>query len=239
MKLLLEVKDLSFCYPRSLKVLNNINFSLVKGECFCLLGASGSGKSTLGQIIQGFLKPTSGDLIWDKSFLQFKEPLEVYRKKQMVSQDPSSSLSPFYTPYKTLKEVLRFHFDYEEEFLDEKIKNYLELFGIKESVTHQKNHLLSGGEKQRLCLARALSVNPELLILDEPLSSCDPFMQKEILYLLKSAISKLGLSVLIILHDLKHAGFIADRIGFLEDGTLKHIYTKEEFLEKKHTLFSI
>jgi ABC-type dipeptide/oligopeptide/nickel transport system ATPase subunit len=229
-KSLIEFENVSYAYLKQPAVLKNINLSVKPGKCLAILGASGSGKSTLGKLMAGFLKPTSGQLIFDAKFHNTKNHLELCRKKQLVFQDPSSTLTPFYSPYRTLYDVLKLHFSLNELELNTKIEEILESFNLKKTLFHQKISKLSGGEKQRLSLARSFCIEPELLILDEPLSSCDPFLQKDILRLIKDAMQKRPLTVVVIVHDLAHAGFLADDICLLKEGQIESYQETAHFL---------
>jgi ABC-type dipeptide/oligopeptide/nickel transport system ATPase subunit len=237
-ELLCQLQNIGFHYPGEKLLLNKINLELFKGSSLAILGASGSGKSTLAHLLSGFLMPTQGQIVWDPVFLQVTHPRQVYRKKQMVFQDPSSALTPFYTPYRTLYDILNLHFDLTKDELDEKIRHYLGTFGLDQKVFHQKNSKLSGGEKQRLCLARAFCLEPELIVLDEPLSSCDPFLQKEILNLIKQTRQKTGLTLVSILHNLHHASFIADKICLIHNGSIESYGSTQEFLSSPATSYT-
>lgn len=222
-----KLNNVSFHYPSEQDILHDLSFTIPRGSCMAFLGASGSGKSTIAQLLAGFLIPSSGECSWN--FQQSLKPRDRFKQKQLVFQDPSSSLTPFYTPFKTVQEILKLF--YEDLIdVDQKTEEVLKTFGINQEIFHKKNLFLSGGEKQRLTLARAFCINPEFLILDEPLSSCDPFLQKEILYLIKSQITEKNLSVAIILHDLNHALFLADTICLLKDGQIEALENKDSFL---------
>jgi peptide/nickel transport system ATP-binding protein len=216
-----SLKNLSFHYALNKPILKQLNLDLHKGECLAILGGSGSGKSTLGHLLAGFLTPSSGELTFYNQDKNSLNPLEKFRQKQMVFQDPASALTPFYTPFKTLYEVIKLHFKISKQEMEEKVKKTLTQFGLAEAVFYKKNSSLSGGEKQRLVMARAFCLNPELLILDEPVSSCDILLQKSILSTLKEQIKEQGTTVVIILHDIHQAMFIADTLCLLHEGQIE------------------
>jgi ABC-type dipeptide/oligopeptide/nickel transport system ATPase subunit len=234
---LCSLNNLSFAYKQGKPLLKNISLEIKKGECLAILGGSGSGKSTLGYLLAGFLHPTHGEILWADE-MQAATPLGQALKKQMVFQDPSSALTPFYTPYKTLYEILKLHFPLSHEELEAQVKKHLILLGLSPELFHKKNRLLSGGEKQRLALARAFCLQPKLLILDEPISSCDLFLQKTILTLLKEKIHDLQITVVVVLHDIHHARFLADKICLLHEGQIEAYGTKETFFTGTHTPYT-
>lgn len=235
--LICKIQSLSFSYGKQ-EVLKDINLEIEKGKCLVILGASGSGKSTLGQILAGLITPVHPNTIsWIDSIDQ-KNTLLKKRHTQLVFQDPGAALTPFYTPFKTIFEVLKLHCSDTQATLEKKTVETLLQFGLNEDIFHKKIKFLSGGQKQRLNLARAFCLKPELLILDEPLSSCDVFLQKEILDLLKKTIKESSLSCVIILHDLYQAAYIADTICLLHKGVIEAIGSKDTFLKTPPTPYA-
>lgn len=233
--ILCSITNISYSYDSRQNQIEGISIKLKQGQALAVLGASGSGKSTLARLIAGFLSPTSGAIDFSENL---SRDFNAFRLRQMVFQDPSSALTPFYTPYKTLKEVLKLHFPQELKELDKKIENLLEEVGLDRDLFHKKIHQLSGGEKQRLLIARCLSIKPKLIILDEPLSSCDPLLQKEILDILKNKMQSENLSVLIILHDLNHACYIADEILLLHEGKQEAFGETCDFISSPQSLYT-
>ena len=154
-----------------------------KGEILALVGESGSGKTTLARIIAGLEKQDSGTVLLDGKIPNYKKPDER-RKVQYVFQDTYHSLNPRMTIRHVLAEPLKVHFGLKKDELNEKITNMLQSVGLGADVTEKYPHELSGGQRQRVGIARALSVNPELLIADEPVSSLDVSVQAQILKLL-------------------------------------------------------
>jgi len=203
-------------------VLNNLSLTVPEHTATALIGASGSGKSTLAYLIAGQLIPDFGLIFWKKDFLDVDKPLDRFKKIQLVFQDPSSALTPFYTPFRTIKEVLKLHFEFSEIELVEKTTQALSEVGIFEEVFHREIIHLSGGQKQRLVIARALCVNPELLILDEPTSSCDLLLQAQILTMIKKKQRQTNLSVIMISHDIKLSLKLADKILVLDKGVIDY-----------------
>lgn len=237
-QLICKIQGLNFSYDKY-PVLKKIDLDITKGQCLAILGASGSGKSTLGKLLAGLLTPQKGDsILWSLDPQDEKNPLKLKRQKQLVFQDPSSSLTPFYTPFKTIYELLKLHFSDTQLAIETKTRDILHQFGLTDELFDRKIKYLSGGQKQRLNFARAFCLKPSLLILDEPLSSCDVFLQKEILDLLKNAIDQFNITCVIILHDLYQAAYIADTICLLHNGQIDAIDRKEAFLKSPPTPYA-
>lgn len=233
-----KIQSLNFAYNKH-DILKNVSLNIEKGQCLVILGASGSGKSTLGKILAGHLSPQNKESIsWHIKTKNNTCYLEQKRQTQLVYQDPGSALTPFYTPLKTISEVLNLHFPSSKLNLEEQAATLLEQFGLTKDLFHRKIKFLSGGQKQRLNLARAFSIKPSVLILDEPLSSCDVFLQKEILDLLKKTINESNLTCIIILHDLYQAAYIADTICLLNEGSIDSMGPTENFLKSPPTPYA-
>lgn len=237
MTALCTLSHVFFHYQEKKHILKDLSFSIEKGECLAILGGSGSGKSTLGALLAEGLKPSSGKILWEEGFFKSPKSLGCYRKLQRVFQDPSSALTPFYTPYRTLEEVLKLHGRSKDE-LSEQIETSLLEVGFPKSLFHQKIKTLSGGEKQRLVLARALCLNPEILILDEPTSSCDLSIQASLLLELKKRVKEKKMTLIIILHSLEQAAYLADRICILHHGIIEELGPAESVLNNPKSAYT-
>jgi len=235
---LCTLKAVSFDYPGKKGILSRISLALYPGECLAILGGSGSGKSTLGALFSGQLNPSSGTLTWKGGFFQTPKTLQSFRKLQRVFQDPSSALTAFYTPYTTLNEVLKLHFPLTIEERETRIVTLLKEVGLSPLLAHQKIKTLSGGEKQRLVLARALAVDPEILILDEPTSSCDLSLQASLLLKFKALVKEKKMTLVIILHSLSQARYLADRICILKEGKIEELSSTEDLFTRPQTEYT-
>ncbi len=224
-------------------VLNNITISVGRGESLGVIGESGSGKSTLAKVVLGLTSIDQGEVIFQRVHLHNLkgESLKKFRRHvQIVFQDPSSSLNPKLPVWKSVIEPLENYPDVVPSFLKEvrhdKQRMAGELFkkvGLLPSLIEKYPHQLSGGQKQRVAIARAISLEPALLICDEPTSSLDVSVQAQILNLLKQLKQELGMSFIFISHDLAAVQFMCEQIAVLKDGELLDLFRTEELFSKK------
>ncbi|MBT2654033.1 nickel import ATP-binding protein NikE [Bacillus sp. ISL-18] len=223
---------------RSKKILSNISLSLEAGTCLGLLGMSGAGKSTLGKVILGLERPQYGQVLFqgqdiytaDKHIRQ-----KIRRDLQAVFQDSYSSVNPRMTAEQIISEPLE---NFEKLTLSEQKRTVIELLervGLTEKDMKKYPNQFSGGQLQRINIARAISLKPKLIVLDEAVSSLDMVNQTLILELLKQLKADFGLSFLFITHDIKAAYTISDRLGVLEKGELVELYEdKNQFFTSGH-----
>lgn len=186
--------------------LNDVSFTINKGQTLGVVGESGCGKSTLGKAVIRLHKLTSGNVFFDGTDItkMSRRKLRPIRKRmQMIFQDPNSSLNPRMTVEATLKEVIRLHKSVSESEMDAKIDQLLTKVGLRVDDKKKYPHEFSGGQKQRIGIARALAVNPEFIIADEPVSALDVSIQAQVLNLMMDLKEELGLTLLFVSHDLK------------------------------------
>jgi len=197
------------------KAVDNVSFFLDERSIIALVGESGCGKTTTGKVAAGLLKPTEGEVlykgknIWTLSKEEFKE----YRKAvQIIHQDPYSSLNPMLTIFKTLSAPLFRHklVNSKEEAID-RVSKLLEIVGLTppEDFIFKYPHQLSGGQRQRVVIARALTLNPRLIVADEPVSMIDVSLRLSILHLMKDLQEKYGIAYIFITHDLATGRYFA------------------------------
>lgn len=206
-----------------LNALKNISFEIDSGEFCAVVGESGSGKSTLTQIITGLIPATSGRVFFNDNELAVsntKERKELYKKVQLVLQDGKSSLDPHFSIYRCIAESLRNLCRLSRDEEKRRVSQLLEQMELSEDILHRKPHELSGGQQKRVCIARALAVNPEILIFDEAISGLDVILRKNILDLLKKIHRENGCTVLFITHDMDVALYMASRIIVMKDGEI-------------------
>lgn len=205
------------------KAVNDVSLSMDKGENLGLVGESGSGKTTLGRIIIKLLSKDSGRIIFDGqdiSDLSGRQMLPVRKNIQMVFQDPFSSLDPRFTIQRIIGEAMIFDKTLSRSKKDDKIKDVLTTVGLPEGVVNRYPHEFSGGERQRIAIARALVMNPKLLILDEAVSSLDVLVQEQIIELLKQLQVQYNLTYLFISHNLKVIRKLCQRIAVMYQGKI-------------------
>ncbi len=220
------------------KAVDGASFEIGKGQTFALVGESGSGKTTVGLLTLGLLSPTSGGVYFeghDIFKLSALEMRERRRRMQMVFQDPYGSLNPRMTVGKMLKEVLSFHCVVEPDFARERIDELLDLVGLDSSYARRYPHEFSGGERQRIGIARAISLGPRLIVADEPVSALDVSIRGQILNLLRDLQEKLGLAYLFIAHDLAVVRYVSHRVGVMYLGRIvEEADTEELFTHPLH-----
>lgn len=218
---------------------DDISFSIAKGETLGLVGESGCGKSTAGRTILQLLPPTAGEILYDGVSIGGLKgrPLSVYRQKmQMVFQDPYGSLNPRCRIEKAVGEAMLYHKSVKSRAeCRERVAELLEMVGLRADDMNKFPHEFSGGQRQRIGIARALSVNPEFLICDEPVSALDVSIQSQILNLLDDLRKKMDLTMIFIAHGLNVVKHISDRIGVMYLGKIVEISPSDElFLHQYH-----
>ena len=225
--MLLTVENLSKEYIKK-KILNNVSFSMEKGEILGMLGKSGAGKSTIGKILLQLSRPTTGTILFEGKALS-----EVPRRDiQAIFQDPYSALNPSLKIGEILEEPLIANrlFQNKEE-RRKKVEETLVKVGLLESDYEKYPEELSGGQQQRVCIAGAIILSPKLIICDEPIASLDLAIQVQILDLIQKINQEEGISFIFITHNLPAVYRIADRILLLYRGEVQEIQEVEEFFK--------
>ena len=223
-KTLVEVKNLKQYFPITtgflkttmLKAVDDVSFSIKKGETLGLVGESGCGKTTVGRTLLHLYKPTGGEVIFDGKPVT-KETMKEYRRRaQMVFQDPYSSLNPRMTVGDIVAEPIDVHkLCKSKKERDERVRELLATVGISSEQATRYAHEFSGGQRQRIGIARALASNPEFIVCDEPVSALDVSIQAQVVNMLEDLQSQIGLSYLFIAHDLSVVKHISSRIAVM------------------------
>jgi oligopeptide/dipeptide ABC transporter ATP-binding protein len=239
---ILQIKDLKKYYavsagiiPRKLgevKAVDGVSLSINRGEVFGLVGESGCGKSTLGKTILRLEEPTSGEIIFDGADVVklSREELRGLRGKvQIVFQDPDSSLDPRMSVGDSIGEALIIHGVKDSQDRSERVAGLMQKVGLEPEFYDRYPHEFSGGMRQRVGIARALAMNPQLIIADEPVSALDVSVQAQILNLLMDIKDKDGLSYMFVSHDLSVVKYISDRVAVMYLGKIMEVAQKEEF----------
>ena len=219
---------------KKVKAVDNVSFTLERGETFGVVGETGSGKSTLGRVILRLIEPTGGKVFFegkDTASIRGEELKRFRRNAQMVFQDPHTSLNPKLTIAETLMEPLREYqifVEDSERFLIEQ----LEIVGLGKQHLYRYPHELSGGQKQRVAILRAILPKPKFLVLDEPTSALDVSVQAQILNMLKDIQRRLNATYMFISHDLSVVKYMSDRIAVMYLGKFMEIGNSDEIFEK-------
>ncbi len=216
------------------KAVDDVNFTVHKGETLGIVGESGCGKSTTGRSILRLIEPTSGDVLFqDKNLTKLsKSSLRHLRQKmQIVFQDPYASLNPRYKVGKILERPMQIHGLYTPAERSKRVRTLLERCGLDPSAANKYPHEFSGGQRQRIGIARALTLNPSLIVLDEPVSALDVSVQSQIINLLEDLQQEFGLTYLFIAHDLSVVRHISDRIAVMYLGQMAELAESLELFD--------
>ncbi|MFP4237155.1 MAG: ABC transporter ATP-binding protein [Desulfonatronovibrio sp.] len=214
-----------------LRAVNNVSLSIDKGETLGLVGESGCGKSTLGKIACGLEKPSSGNVILAGKKIEASTDLLKSKKIQMIFQDPFASLNPRQKIKNIISEPLTIHRVGSAKFIRDKTIELMQKVGLSESHMSRYPHEFSGGQRQRIAIARAISLDPDMVICDEPVSALDVSVQAQILKLLKQLQKDLDLSYMFISHDLSVVKYLCRRISVMYLGKLVETAGKNELYQ--------
>lgn len=233
---LIEVQNLKQYFPvrsgfkkMTLKAVDDISFTIEKGETLGLVGESGCGKTTAGRSILRLYEPTGGKVLFEGTEITKKNIGDMRKKMQMVFQDPYSSLNPRMTVEDIIGEPLDVHHLYEnKKERREKILDLMGLVGLNADHATRYAHEFSGGQRQRIGIARALAVNPKFIVCDEPVSALDVSIQAQVINMFEDLQKKLGVTYLFIAHDLLVVQHISKRIAVMYLGKIMEIADADE-----------
>ena len=238
---LVEVKHLKEYFPINtgwfkttpLKAVDDVSFTINRGETLGLVGESGCGKTTVGRTILHLYQPTDGEVIYDGKPIKTKEDLTEFRKKStMVFQDPYSSLNPRMTVSDIIAEPLDVHKMYTDpKAREQRILELMDHVGLNSEHASRYAHEFSGGQRQRIGIARALAVDPEFIVCDEPVSALDVSIQAQVINMFDELQEQLGLTYLFIAHDLLVVRHISDRIAVMYLGKMVELADAAEIYD--------
>lgn len=244
MQQLIEIQNLSKSFPLKrnlflqpssyLNAVDNVSFEIFRHETLGLVGESGSGKSTLARLLLRLLEPDSGQIIFDGNDLLQSNSFQLHqlrKRMQIVFQSSLSSLNPRMLAKDIVSEPL-FNYGISAESAFDKASKLFSQLGLKDEQLYRYSHEFSGGERQRLNIARAIALNPDFIVLDEPTSELDVTVRLQILELLKKIRKKYKMTFLFISHDLGVINFISDRIAVMQQGKIVEIQEKAKLFNK-------
>jgi len=203
----LQINNLEFSYDKNTDLIKDFNLQVKKGEIIALVGRSGSGKSTILRLISGLEVPDKGEIKLNGEILVDKNKFLVPEKRKIGMLFQNYALFPHLTVYQNISFGIE---NLKRDLKDKKVKKLLELIDLK-GYEKRYPHQLSGGEKQRIALARTLAINPKLLLLDEPFSNLDTELKEGIRSQLKNIIEEVNITTILVSHDKKNADFMANR----------------------------
>ena len=238
---LVEVKNLKEYFniatgaftTKPLKAVDDVSFSIHRGETLGLVGESGCGKTTVGRTLLHLYKPTAGQIFFDGKEVKTKKDLLEYRKKSaMVFQDPYSSLNPRMTVADIIGEPLDVHNMYaNKKERTEKILDLMAKVGLNSEHANRYAHEFSGGQRQRIGIARAMAMSPQFVVCDEPVSALDVSIQAQVINMFDELQDQMGLTYLFIAHDLLVVRHISDRIAVMYLGKMVELADANEIYD--------
>jgi ABC-type glutathione transport system ATPase component len=223
---LVEARGLVKDYGSGGRAVDDVSFSIRRGETLGLVGESGSGKSTVARLLLRLVEPTAGEVLYDGEDLlgmNSREMRRMRRRMQIVFQDPFAALNPRMKVKEILAEPFAIHQESPAEGLASRLTEMLQTVGLEPSALERFPHEFSGGQRQRINIARALALKPEFLVLDEPVSALDVSIGAQVINLLRELQERYGLTYLFISHSMPLVRYLCDRVAVMQKGRLVEI----------------
>lgn len=235
---ILEIKNLTKFFPvkqflgienkQFVRAVDNVSFTIKKGETMGLVGESGCGKTTVGRTLLRLYEPTSGKIFFNGEDIT-NAPMKPIRKKmQIIFQDPYASLNPRMTVGDIVEESLEIHNLFNKKERKDRVQDLLKIVGLNADHASRYPHEFSGGQRQRIGIARALAVEPEFIVCDEPISALDVSIQAQIVNMMEDLQKSLGLTYLFIAHDLSMVKHISSKVGVMYLGEIVEMTTSHD-----------
>lgn len=229
---MLEIRNVTKEYGRQV-ALDNVSLSIAPGESVSLIGESGSGKSTLSRLVLALERPSDGAILWDGKNVSELRGRQLYRDIQPVFQDSIGCFNPRRKIMDSLCEPMKNLLKLSKAEREGRIYSLLKRVSLPVDIANRYPHELSGGQRRRVCIARAISIQPRLVILDEAVTGLDATVMMKILALLKSLQREIGCAYLFIAHDLRAALYLSKKIAVMKDGriveTAEHVSSLSVF----------
>lgn len=235
---LLEIRNLKKWFPIKggllstvksyVRAVDGVSLEVRKGETLGVVGESGCGKTTLGRLLLGLIPITDGEIIYDGTTISEIERQEIRKKMQIVFQDPGGSMNPRMSVKSIVGEPLHVNTKLDDSEITSRVSDLLESVGLETVHMNRYPHEFSGGQKQRIAIARALSLDPEFILLDEPTSALDVSVQAQVLNLLAQLQKERNLTFVFITHDLAVVRHISDRVAVMYLGKIVELADADE-----------
>lgn len=208
------------------RVVDNVSFTIQRGETLGLVGESGSGKSTVARMLLRLVEPSAGEVLWEDRELPraaSNQMRALRRRMQIVFQDPYAALNPRMTVWSILAEPFAIHAEAPQEGIAARLSELLRSVGLDDTALPRYPHQFSGGQRQRINIARALALRPSFLVLDEPVSALDVSVGAQVINLLRDLQLELGLTYLFISHSMPLVRYLCDRVAVMQRGRLVEV----------------
>jgi peptide/nickel transport system ATP-binding protein len=237
-EVLVEARGLVKVYGAGLRVVDDVSFTIQRGETLGLVGESGSGKSTVARMLLRLIEPTAGEVTYDGRDLltaSAREMRTLRRRMQVVFQDPYAALNPRMRVKEILAEPFAIH---GEPYGKNRLAEMLAEVGLETSTLERYPHEFSGGQRQRINIARALALRPEFVVLDEPVSALDVSVGAQVVNLLRDLQRKYGLTYLFISHSMPLVRYLCDRVAVMQKGRLVELGDCEQVCDAPRELYT-